>query len=150
MRSDLPLTVYYDASCSLCHNELMNIKLHDTRNHLRLVDCSAPGFDDSPFHAEGVTLEHMMERLHVRDNQGAWIKGVAAMELVYRSAGMQRMASLWGPRTLMGRMYPWIARNRHGISRTGIPLLFSLWGKLAARRAYRRSQGCKNGQCSVK
>jgi predicted DCC family thiol-disulfide oxidoreductase YuxK len=133
----------------MCHSEILNLKAHDTRNHLRLVDCSAPDFDDAPFRPEGASRNDMMTRLHVRDRQGAWIKGADAMELIYRTAGMQRMASLWGPRTLMGRLYPWIARNRHGISMTGIPLLFRVWGRLAARRAYRRSQACSKGRCSI-
>jgi predicted DCC family thiol-disulfide oxidoreductase YuxK len=149
MRSDLPLTVYFDASCRLCRSEMLSIKAHDTRDYLRLVDCSAPGFDDAPFRADGITRADMMERLHVRDNQGAWIKGVPAFELIYRTVGMQRMAGLWGRRELMNRLYPWIARHRHGLSRTGLPLLFTLCGKYAAWRAHRRSRGCKNGKCSI-
>lgn len=149
MRSDLPLTVYFDASCGLCHNEMLNIKAHDAKGHLRLVDCSAPGFDDAPFRPEGITHADMMERLHVRDNQGAWIKGAPAMELIYRTAGMQRMARLWEPGTLLGKLYPWIARHRYALSLTGFPLAFGIWGKYAAWRAYRRSRGCKNGPCSI-
>lgn len=149
MRSDLPLTIYFDASCGLCHSEMLNIKAHDHRNYLRLVDCSAADFDDAPFRTDGITRADLMERMHVRDNQGAWIKGVPAFELIYRTVGMRHMAKLWGNRTLMGRLYPWIARHRHGLSLTGLPVLFSLWGKCAARRAYRRSQQCKDGDCSI-
>jgi predicted DCC family thiol-disulfide oxidoreductase YuxK len=149
MRSDLPLTVYFDASCGLCHSEMMNIKAHDSREYLRLVDCSAPDFDDAPFRADGITRADMMDRLHVRDNQGAWIKGVPAFELIYRTIGMHRMARLWGSRALMERLYPWIARHRHGLSLTGLPILFSLWGKCAARRAHKRSRACKDGKCSI-
>jgi len=152
MRSDLPLTVYFDASCRLCHSEIRNIKTHDTKGHLLLVDCSAADFDDAPFRAEGITRADMMERMHVRDNQGAWIKGVDAFELIYRTAGMQGMASLWGgryTRRLMEKLYPWVARHRHGLSLTGIPLLFESWDKCVARRAFRRSQQCRKGRCSI-
>ena len=149
MRSDLPLTIYFDASCRLCHSEMMNLQAHDARGYLRLVDCSAPAFDDAPFRADGITRTDMMERLHVRDNQGAWIKGVAAFELIYRTIGMHSMARLWGPDTLLGRLYPWIARHRQALSLTGLPLLFSLWGKCAARRANKRSRACKDGKCRL-
>jgi len=35
MRSDLPLTVYFDASCRLCHAEMHDIKAQDRTDHLR-------------------------------------------------------------------------------------------------------------------
>ncbi len=152
MRSDLPLTVYFDASCRLCHSEIRNIQAHDARGHLRLVDCSAPGFDDAPFRKEGITRADMMERLHVRDNQGAWIKGVPAFELIYRAAGMQRVADFWGggrTRHLMEKLYPWIARHRRGLSLTGLPLLFEAWARCAAWQAHRRSRRCTKGACSA-
>lgn len=147
MRCDLPLTVYLDGSCPLCHRELLNIKAHDTKGHLRLVDCAAETFDDAPFRHEGITRRDMMERLHVRDRQGAWIKGAPAMELIYRTAGMQRMARLWESDALLGRMYPWIARHRQALSLTGIPLGFALWTRYAAWRSHRRTGQCKTGNC---
>lgn len=149
MRSDLPLTVYYDASCPMCHSEILNIKAHDAKGHLRLVDCSAPDFDDAPFRPEGVNRNDMMIRLHVRDRQGAWIKGADAMELIYRTAGMARMARLWERNALLARLYPWIADHRQALSATGIPLLFALWRKWLVWRMHRRSQACKNGKCSL-
>lgn len=148
MRSDLPLTVYFDASCPMCHSEILNIKAHDAKDHLRLVNCSDPGFDDTAFWEEDVTLEDMMTRLHVRDRQGAWIKGAAAMELIYRAAGMQRMARLWAPDKPLGRLYPWIARHRQALSITGMSLLFALWTRCAAWRAYRQTRKCGAGKCS--
>ncbi len=147
-----PLTVYFDASCSLCNNEIQNIKIHDSAGHLILVDCSAPGFDDTPFRAEAVTREAMMECLHVRDSQGKWIKGVPAFELLYQTACMPILAGLWGgtlTRPIAERLYPWVARHRHAISWTGLPILFALWGKCTARRAHNRSRLCRDGQCSI-
>jgi predicted DCC family thiol-disulfide oxidoreductase YuxK len=149
MRSDLPLTVYFDGSCRMCRSELQNIKAHDGKGHLRLVDCSAADFDDAPFRAEGVTRHDMMTRLHVCDNQGAWIKGAPAMELLYRTAGMQRMANLWGGNALLAGFYPWIARHRQALSLTGIPLVFALWARYASWRASRRATTCRAGRCSL-
>lgn len=42
-----PLTIYFDASCRLCNSEMQNIKVHDTKNQLVLVDCSSPDFVDT-------------------------------------------------------------------------------------------------------
>lgn len=152
MNNNLPLTIYFDASCRLCNSEIQAIKSHDMADYLVLVDCSAAHFDDTPFRAEGVTRVAMMEALHVRDSQGAWIKGVAAFELIYRTVGLSAIANFWGgryTRPLAERVYPWIARHRQALSRTGLHLLYAAWGRYAARRAYQRSQKCSQGQCSL-
>lgn len=152
MNEQYPLTVYFDASCSLCNSEMQNIKIHDTAQRLNLVDCSATSFDDVPFRDEGITREAMLKVLHVRNNQGAWVKGVSAFELLYRTADMPILANLWGgkfTRPLAERIYPWVARHRQAISWTGMPTLFKLWVKCEARRANKRSQSCSQGQCSI-
>lgn len=152
MNEQYPLTVYYDASCGLCNSEMQNIRIHDSGKHLILVDCSPPDFVDTPYRADGVTREAMMECLHVRNAHGEWIKGVAAFELVYRTAGMPALASLWGgkfTRPIAERLYPWVARHRRAISWTGLPILFMLCGKCEARRAYRRSRQCRDGECAI-
>lgn len=152
MNEQYPLTVYFDASCSLCSSEIQNIKTHDSAQNLILVDCSAASFDDTPYRADGVTRAAMMERLHVRNSHGEWFKGVPAFELLYYTVGMPAMAKLWGgrfTRSLMERVYPWIARHRQTISFTGFPLVFKLWGMCEARRALKRSRKCHEGQCSI-
>ena len=152
MNDQYPLTVYFDASCGLCNSEIQNIKIHDTEQRLILVDCSADSFDDTPYRADGITREDMMECLHVRNRQGVWIKGVASFELIYRTVNMSVIADLWGSRftrPLVERIYPWVARHRQVMSLTGLPILFMLWGKCAARRANKRSRKCHEGQCSI-
>lgn len=146
------LTIYFDASCSLCRSEMLAIKLHDAAHQLSLVDCSSADFDDTPFRVEGITREAMMERLHVRNNEGEWIIGVSAFELLYRTIGLNMLANLWGSRYTRPAtecLYPWVARHRQAFSRTGIPVLFRLWGKYTARRANQRSRLCRDGQCSL-
>jgi predicted DCC family thiol-disulfide oxidoreductase YuxK len=152
MNEQYPLTVFFDASCGLCHNEMQNIKIHDSGQQLILVDCSAEGFDDTPYRSDGVTRAAMMECIHVRNNQGEWIKGISAFELLYRTVGMLVMAKFWGgryTRSLMERVYPWIARNRRAITKTGLPIFFEIWSKHSARQANKRSQQCSEGRCSI-
>lgn len=149
MNVQYPLTVYFDASCPMCHSEILNIKAHDAKGWLFMVDCSTPGFDDAPFRHEGVTLRDMMTQLHVRDRLGIWTKGANAMELIYHTAGMQRMAKLWERNALLGRLYPWIARHRQALSLTGISLPFALWRKWLVWRLHRKTQACKNGRCAL-
>ena len=152
MNEQYPLTVYFDASCSLCNTEMQAIKLHDTAHYLILADCSPTDFDDTSFQIDGVTRASMMECLHVRDSRGEWIKGVAAFELLYRTVKMPLLANLWGSRytrPLAEIIYPWVARHRQAFTWSGIPLLFKLWGKCAARRANKRSRSCHEGKCSI-
>jgi predicted DCC family thiol-disulfide oxidoreductase YuxK len=147
-----PLTIYFDASCALCNSEMQNIKLYDTRNSLLLIDCSASDFDDSPFHAEGINRDIMMNCLHAQDANGQWIKGVAAFEVIYRTVGLAAIAGLWGhplTRPLAERAYPWVVKHRHFLSALGLHKLFNMWGKRAARRANQRSQTCSEGNCKI-
>jgi len=148
MNRQYPLTVYFDASCPMCHSEILNIKAHDDKGKLHLVDCSASTFSDKPFRAEEISRSDMMTRLHVRDSQGAWSKGTDAMELIYHTVGMQNMARLWERHALLGRLYPWIARNRQMLSLTGIPILFVLWRKWLVWRMHQNIRACKNGRCT--
>lgn len=152
MPATLPLTIYFDASCALCNSEMQNIKLRDADNELILIDCSASDFDDSPFYAEGITRDTMMNCLHAQDANGAWLKGVAAFEVIYRTVGMASIAKLWGhplTRPLAERVYPWVVRHRHCLSALGLHKLFGLWSQRAARQSSLKSQACKDGHCSI-
>lgn len=119
----VPLTVYYDKSCPMCATEMHVIEELDWRGRLKLVDCSASGFDDSAPAKEGVTREAMMKRLHARDPEGKWLVGLDAFEAVYASAGLKGAARFWGDRRLrpvLDRIYPVVARYRQPLSRLGL------------------------------
>lgn len=152
MNPTYPLTIYFDASCRLCDSEMQNIKLHDADNQLILIDCSAPEFDDTPFHSEGITRHKMMNRLHMHDANGHWWTGVDAFEMIYRTVGMFSISKLWGskftkPLTL--KLYPWVVKNRYTLSKIGLPELFGLWSKHAAKKADKRSRFCNDNQCKI-
>jgi predicted DCC family thiol-disulfide oxidoreductase YuxK len=152
MNQQYPLTIYFDASCKLCNNEIQTVKLHDKESSLILIDCSATDFDDMPFQTQGITREAMMECLHVHDSQGTWFKGVESFELIYRTVGLNAIANFWGgkyTRPLAEIMYPFIARHRHIISKSGTYLIFTAWAKWEAYRAFKRSRKCHEGKCSI-
>jgi predicted DCC family thiol-disulfide oxidoreductase YuxK len=134
----VPLTVYYDKSCPMCATEMHVIEKLDWRGRLKLVDCSAPGFDDSAAAKEGVTREAMMTKLHVRDPEGRWLVALDAFEAVYASAGLRGAARFWGDRRLrplLDRIYPLIARYRQPLSRLGLHKVVGALMRLAARVA---------------
>ncbi len=152
MNTQYPLTIYYDASCRLCNSEMQNIKLHDANKQLILIDCSHDSFDDRPFQAEGFTKTLMMNRLHAQAADSQWLVGVVAFEVIYQTVGMASIAKLWGgsfTKPLAERMYPWVVKHRYTLSKIGMPELFGLWSKYAARTADKRRRLCSEGRCSV-
>jgi predicted DCC family thiol-disulfide oxidoreductase YuxK len=152
MNTTYPLTIYYDASCRLCNSEMENIKLHDHDNQLMLIDCSVLDFDDTPFHAEGITQEKMMNRLYAQDAHGNWLVGVDAFEVIYRKVGLLAIAELWGGRftkPLAVKLYPWIVKHRYTLSKFGLAKIFELWSSREAKKAEQRSKACQDGRCSI-
>ena len=132
----VPLTVYYDASCPLCVTEMHALRELDWRGRLKLVDCSPPAFDDREATRDGMTREQLMDLIHVRDPEGRWLVGMDAFEAVYASAGLARVARVWGDRRwrpLLDRIYPWIARHRQFLSRLGVHRVVRLVLSRAAR-----------------
>jgi predicted DCC family thiol-disulfide oxidoreductase YuxK len=134
-----PLTVFYDASCPMCASEMHALRDLDAAGRLELVDCSAPDFSDEGFLAEGITRAALMQRIHARDAHGRWLVGMDAFEAVYRAAGLEAPARMWGNprlRPLFNRLYPWIARHRQLVSRLGMnALVRRLIREAASRRA---------------
>lgn len=132
-----PLTILYDASCPLCAAEMQTIRDHDKENRLILVDCSAPDFRDEDATAKGYCAEELMRKIHARDAAGRWYRGVDVFALAYGAAGLDSIARLWASRRLrpvLLRLYPWIARHRHWLSRLGLHAPFSWLIRRAARQ----------------
>ncbi len=132
-----PLTVFYDASCPLCASEMHALRELDAAGHIELVDCSAPEFSDEGLRAEGITRVALMQRIHARDARGRWLRGIDAFEAVYRAAGLEGAARVWGNprwRPLFDRLYAWIARHRQLLSRLGMQRLVRRLIRGAARR----------------
>jgi predicted DCC family thiol-disulfide oxidoreductase YuxK len=126
MNITYPLTIYYDASCPLCAAEMHTIKETDFENKLILVDCSNDSFSEPAFCPTNKVA--MMERIHAQDATGAWIKGVDVFAAAYQAAGFKHLSKFWGSRILrpiLSRAYPFIADNRHWLSKTPLPYLLN-------------------------
>lgn len=124
-----PLTIFYDASCSLCANEMRALAARDGGRKLLLVDCSSAQFDETVLAGTPIRRHHLMELIHARDAHGTWLIGLDVFEVAYAAAGLDRMAAIWGDarlRPFLGRLYPWIARNRQMLSRLGLSRLIRL------------------------
>ena len=147
-----PLTIFYDASCPLCREEMHALKACDVDDRLRLRDASAPGFDDARCRGAGVATGELMRLIHAVDGAGRWYRGVPVFELAYGAAGLTSVARWFGHRRLRplwDRLYPWIARFRQPLSALRLNRVYGAWVRRAARRAQRRTQACRNGVCGV-
>ena len=126
MQITYPLTIYYDASCPMCATEMHTLKETDFDNKLILVDCSAANFNEPA--SCPTTREVMMERIHAQDANGQWLKGVDVFAVAYRATGFTKLGKIWGNQTLkplLSRMYPWVADNRHWLSKTPLPFVLN-------------------------
>ncbi len=133
-----PLTIFYDASCPICKSEMEAIKISDVQNNLILIDCSPATFDATRY-ANHIDQANMMFCIHAQDANGIWLKGVDVFAAAYRVTGFDFIAKIWANeklRPFTTRLYPWIARNRQTLSKTGLPFIFnSLIKKLAQNKA---------------
>lgn len=132
-----PLTVFYDASCPLCADEMHALRELDTAERIELVDCSARGFCDDGLRADAITRAALMQRIHARDARGRWLRGMDAFEAVYRAAGLEGAARAWGNprwRPLFDWLYARIARHRQLLSWLGMHRLVRRLIRAAARR----------------
>ncbi len=144
------LTIYYDASCPLCATEMHALQRYGGEARLRLLDCSAPDFDERETAAAGFTRADLMRSIHARDDSGQWLRGVAVFERAYRIAGLENVARVWGNRwlrPLWDRAYPWVARNRMLLSRLRLNAAFGWLIARAAQRAQLRAQACSTDRC---
>lgn len=72
-RSVKPI-VFYDGGCSLCRSEIAHYRRIDREHRLDWVDISR---EPALVRSHGLTVERMMQRLHVLDSDGTWQTGVA-------------------------------------------------------------------------
>jgi predicted DCC family thiol-disulfide oxidoreductase YuxK len=117
-----PLTVFYDASCPMCANEMQALKGRDRDARLDLVDCSARDFDDTVLAGTGIMRADLMARLHARDAHGRWLVALDAIEAGYHAAGLERAAQVWGShrlRPVLDPLYRCVARWRQTLSQLG-------------------------------
>jgi len=134
MNINYPLTIYYDASCPMCRSEMETLKETDSDNKIILIDCSNTDLaipDSCP-----VTREAMMERIQAVDANGKWINSTDVFAEAYSAGGFKRVSKLWGSRTLnpiFKRAYPWIADNRHWLSKTPLSYLLNRFLRLSAK-----------------
>lgn len=87
-------TVYYDSRNLACRMEIT--LLRRLGRDMAWQDLNAPGFDCHPLGIDDNTLR---SALHLRDADGSWITGIAAVRTMYRHCRLSWLAALseWAP-----------------------------------------------------
>jgi len=110
------LTVLYDADCGFCTRSARLLRWLDARSRLDIRPLGgAPEIADSP------AIEVLREAIHVRDRDGRWSVGGAALVRISREISVLRPAGIVAGFPVIRRLvepgYALVARNRHRISR---------------------------------
>lgn len=112
------ITVLYDGECSLCTFQMKLLTWLDWRNRLDLLPLSDPRAQKI---APTLTREELLEAIHCLTRQGRIYRGARCLRFVgMRLPLMVPMACvLWFPGVIWvaDKVYQWISRNRHLLSR---------------------------------
>ncbi len=107
------LTVFYDGQCPICVQEIALLAERDVRGEILCL-----AIDDHPRRLVeyGIDRQAALTQLHVLDEQGHVLVGMAACREMYRVSGWGMLARVlsWPLiRPLTDALYPWFARNRY-------------------------------------
>jgi len=113
-----PIEVFYDGSCPICTTEMAALARRDGGRRLALTDCSPDGFRDAA--ADAPSRSMLMHRIHARDADGRWLRGIDVFVAAYDAAGFHRTARVLASprlRPLLDRLYGVIADHRALLAR---------------------------------
>ena len=74
------IEVYFDGKCGLCSREIRYYRSIAPSNIFDWLDIAS---DPSPLVKYNITQADALRRLHVRDNEGKWHKGVMAFIVIW-------------------------------------------------------------------
>ena len=115
------IAVIYDGECSVCRTSAEAVRIFDNSNAIDLIDLHDA---DARAQFPDLTMQALMEELHVVDDAGRVTRGARAVNEVLRHQQGVRgwLAYLWyipGYAWLADRQYKRIARSRDGVDCDG-------------------------------
>ena len=115
------IAVIYDGECSLCRVSAEAVRMFDNSDAIDLID-----LHDAEARAQfpKLTIEALMDELHVVDDSGRVTRGARAVnEVLRRQRGVRGwLAYMWyipGYAWLADRQYKKIARSRYSVACAG-------------------------------
>jgi predicted DCC family thiol-disulfide oxidoreductase YuxK len=118
------IAVIYDGDCNLCRISVEAVRMFDNSDAIDLFNLHDPAVREQ---FPTLTVQALMEELHVVDDRGRVMRGARAVnEVLRRQHGMRGwLAYLWyipGYAWLADRQYKMIARSRYGLDCEGRPI----------------------------
>lgn len=118
------IAVIYDGQCNLCRSSAEAVRFFDNSNAIDLIDLHDA---DARAQFPALTVQALIEELHVVDDAGRVTRGARAVNEVLRHQRGVRgwLAYLWyvpGYAWLADRQYKRIARSRYGVDCNGRPI----------------------------
>lgn len=111
-------SVLYDGECSLCQFQVRTLTWLDWFNVLRFVPIADPGAAKI---APGLTQEQLLEAIHCVTTEGEVHRGARAIRFMGLRLPLVIPLALvmWIPGVIWicERIYQWVSRNRHRLSR---------------------------------
>ena len=113
--------VFYDAQCPICIREMALVREQNVSGSLNTVPIQG---NEALLAQYGVEAAAAMALLHVVADNGAIIRGMPALRIVYRECGGRPLAQIWNW-PLLDKLadwgYPWFARHRYRFPRWLLP-----------------------------
>lgn len=141
------ITMFYDHRCVLCHTEARRMQAYNPQQiHIIPVEEAAAKLAQA-----GISQKQALTYLCVQDSTGQWHTHMAAVRLLYRTAGLPFASWLYLPliKPLGDKVYPWVARNRYCFPRWLVGMVYGKSAVQVATAAIAQSDHtpCKNGMC---
>lgn len=83
-----PVTLFHDAHCPFCQQEVTWLEKHRQREHITLIDIQSSGFSAQEYGREYSVL---MGQLHLSDSQGKGDIVMDASRALYATLGYRRL-----------------------------------------------------------
>lgn len=112
----MKLTMFYDSSCTLCRSEAMSL-WHLSGGDIIVISVSD---GQNELAQAGISYQEAMTHLCVKDEWGAWYKGMEAVRVLYKTANIRLfgVGAFWLFNlpviyALLNIAYPYFAKRRH-------------------------------------
>jgi predicted DCC family thiol-disulfide oxidoreductase YuxK len=84
LNSTWDVEVFFDGDCPLCSREIAALRRMDRRRRIRFTDIAVDGFSPEQYDKN---MSELMDQIHGRLPDGAWIVGVEVFRRLYSAVG---------------------------------------------------------------
>jgi predicted DCC family thiol-disulfide oxidoreductase YuxK len=113
--------VFFDGDCPLCTREIDLLRVLDRKGRIAFTDIAARDFSPAEYDK---TMDELMDHIHGRSSDGAWIEGVEVFRQLYAAVGLGPLVAIsrlpglshaldWAYRVFAKNRLKWTGRCAH-------------------------------------